>query len=110
LSFDKETSIIGIVEDKSPLSLLLIAQPVVNELEYVSILVLPVKDLNPVCNFPKTLLKTGRVARVYPENPCLWRLMSDSVGVFDSKLRLSFVQVKLMMRIGPWHSNSPNAA
>lgn len=99
LSFDKETSIIGIVKDENPLSLLLVAQPVVNEIEYVPLQVLSARDLDPVCNFPKTLLETGRIARVYPENPRLWRLVSNSVGVFDGKLRLSFAQVS--DEIGP---------
>jgi hypothetical protein len=92
-SFNKEMSIVGIIEDDKPLSLLLVAQPVVNELKYIRLRVVPARDLNPVRNFPKTLLEPGRVARVYPENPRLWRSVSHSVGVFDGKLRLSVAQV-----------------
>jgi hypothetical protein len=89
---EKETSIVDIVEDKNPLSLLTIVQPVVHELEYVGLGIPPPKDLNLVCNIPIALLKAGRVARVDPENPCFGRLFSGSVGVFDGKLRLSALE------------------
>jgi hypothetical protein len=66
---------------------------VVNELEYVRLRVVPARDLNPVRDFPDTLLETSRVARVYPDNQRLWRPVSNSAGVFDGKLRLSVTQV-----------------
>jgi hypothetical protein len=86
LRLKKEASIIDIVEDEDPLSLLFVAQPVMNELEYIGLGIPPVMDLDLVCNIPITLLETRCVARVDPENPRFWRLMSDSVGVFDGGL------------------------
>src|SRR5436190_17488278 len=85
-------SIVDIVEDKNPLSLLTIVQPVVHELEYVGLGIPSPKDLNLVCNIPIALFKTGRVARVDPENPRFGRLFSGLVGVFDGKLRLSALE------------------
>jgi hypothetical protein len=71
LSIEKETSIIHIVEDKDPLSLLFVAQPVVNQLEDVCLGIAPTRDLDLVCNFTITLLEARCVARVDPENPRL---------------------------------------
>jgi hypothetical protein len=67
----KEPSIVDIVEDEDPLSLPLVAQPVINKLEYIGLRIVTTRDLDLVCNFPITLLETGRVARVDPENPRL---------------------------------------
>ena len=96
-SFEKPTCIIGVVEDKKPLSIPLISQPVVNKLEYVRLQVLPARDLDVVCDIATTLLKTGGVACVYPENPCLRRLASDLVGIFDGELRLSLHKLAFEM-------------
>ena len=106
MSFEKPTSIIGVVEDKKPLSVPLVSQPVVNELEYVRLQVPPAGDLDVVCDIPTTLFEPGGVACVYPENPCLRRLGSDSVAVFNGKLRLSLY--KSAVGTGPTLSNSPN--
>jgi hypothetical protein len=57
---EKETSIVDVIEDKNPLSLLNIVQPVVHELEYVGLGIPPPKGLNLVCNIPIDL---------DPENP-----------------------------------------
>lgn len=89
LRVEKETSIINIVENKNPFSSIIIAQPVVHELEYVGLGIPPSGNLNVVCNVPIALLKTGRVARVNPENPRFGPSLSASVRVFDGKLRLS---------------------
>jgi hypothetical protein len=88
VSFEKPTRIIGVVEDKKPLSVALISQPAANELEYVRLYVLPARDLDVVCDFPTTLFEPGGVARMYPKNPCLRRLASNLVGELNSKLRL----------------------
>jgi hypothetical protein len=85
----EETIIINVIENKDPLSLSLIMEPVINEFKYIGLGILPAGDLDSVCNFPITLLETGCVARVDPENPRLGRSISDSVRVFDGKLRLS---------------------
>jgi hypothetical protein len=69
VSLKKPASIIGVVEDKKPLSIPLVSQPVVNELEYVRPQVFPGRNLDMVCDFPITLLEPGGVARVDPENP-----------------------------------------
>jgi len=84
----KETIIIDIVEDEKPLSLLFVAQPAIHELKDIGLGILPTRDLDLVCNLPIALLETDCVARVDPENPCLRRSVSDSVRVFDGKLRL----------------------
>jgi hypothetical protein len=69
--FEKPTSIISVVEDRKPLSISLVSQPVVNELKYVHLQVLPARDLDVVCDFRTTLFELGGVACVYLENPCL---------------------------------------
>jgi hypothetical protein len=84
----KETIIIDIVEDEKPLSLLFVAQPAMSELKDIGLGILPTRDLDLVCNLPIALLETGCVARVDPENPRLRRSVSNSVRVFDGKLRL----------------------
>ena len=84
----KEKLIIDIVEDEKPISLLFVAQPAMNELKDIGLRILPTRDLDLVCNLPIALLETGCVTRVDPENPRLGRSVSDSVRVFDSKLRL----------------------
>jgi hypothetical protein len=68
-SFIKGTGVIDIVEDKEPLSILFVAQPVMNKLKDVGIRILPTHDLGAVCNLPIALLETGFVAPVNPENP-----------------------------------------
>jgi hypothetical protein len=82
----KNTVIIDIVEDKVPFSLLLVAQPVVNKLIDIGLRILQTRNLDSISNLPITLLETGGVARVDPENPRLRRSVSDLVRVFDGKL------------------------
>ena len=71
MSFEKPMSIISIVEDKKPLPIPFVSQPVVNELEYVRLWVPLARDLDVVRDFPATLFEPGGIASVYPENPCL---------------------------------------
>ena len=87
----KEVGIVDVVEDKDPLSLPLVAQPVVNQLIYVGLRIIPVRDLDVVGNLPKTLLETGDIARVDPEHARIGRSLFKSIAVFDGKLRLSFL-------------------
>jgi hypothetical protein len=89
LSFDKEASIINIIQYKNPLPLPVVTQPVVHELEYIGLWILSPGDLDAVRNFLKALLESGRVACVDPENPRLRRKSLGSVRVFDGKLRLA---------------------
>ena len=107
MSFEKPTSIIGIVEDKKPLPVPFVSQPVVNELEYIRLGIPPVRDLDMVCNFPITLLETSGVAGMYPENPCLGRLVSNLVGVFNGKLRLSSRELAVGLRPMPFSLTQP---
>ena len=88
MSFGKLTSVISVVEDEKPRSVPLLSQPVVNELKYVRLQVLPARDLDVACDFPITLFESGSIARVYPENASAQRLVSDLIGELDSKLRL----------------------
>jgi hypothetical protein len=88
---EKEASIVDVVKDEKPLSLPLVAQPVVNQLKYAGLRIIPVKDLDVVGNLPKTLLETGDIARVDPEHARIGRSLFKSIAVFDGKLRLSFL-------------------
>jgi hypothetical protein len=110
VSFEKPTSIIGVVEDKKPLSVPLVSQPVVNELKYVRLQVPPARDLNVVRDFPPTLFEPGGVARVYPRNPCLRRLALDLVGVFNGELRLSLCKLAFEMGVCRFHVPNPTQA
>jgi len=94
---DKETSIIDIIEDEHPFSLILVAQPVINELEYIRLRIPPAGELDLVCNVPIALLKTPRVACVDPENPRFRRSLSGSIRVFDGKLRLSISKLAVVI-------------
>lgn len=88
-SLDKESGVVNIVQNKDPLPFIFVLQPVVNELRNIGGGIPPTGDLDFVCNFPIALFKPGSVARVDPENPCFGGLISDSIRVFDGKLRLS---------------------
>jgi hypothetical protein len=96
LSVYEEASIIHIVKYKNPLSLPIIAQPVVYKLEYISFWIVPPKDLDRVCNISKALLKSSRVACVEPENPRFRRLVLGLVRVFDGELRLASQQLAIV--------------
>jgi hypothetical protein len=87
-SFMKETNIIDIIENKKPLSLLFIAQPVMNKLKDIALRVFPTRDLELFSNLLIALLETRCVARVDPQNPRLRRSVPNSIRVFDGKLRL----------------------
>jgi hypothetical protein len=122
VSVEKESSIVDIIEDENPLPVITIVQPVVHELENVRLRMSPPIDLDCICNIPIALLKPGRIARVDPEYPRLWRLLSNSVGIFDDKLRLSTWELAAVIWIpvvyspdtaeadercpGPWQSTS----
>jgi hypothetical protein len=82
----KKMSVVKIVEDKDPPSILPVMQPVVYKFEYVGFWAPAARNLNPVCNISKALLKTGSVACVDPENPRPRRSLSGSVHIFDGKL------------------------
>jgi hypothetical protein len=86
LSFDKEASIIRIIKYKNPLPFPIITQPVVHQLEYIGLWILPSRDLDAICNISKALLKPGGIACVDPENPRFRRAVSSLVRVLDSKL------------------------
>jgi hypothetical protein len=73
-------------------------QPIVHELEYVSLRIPPANDLDRICNIPIALFKTGRVARVDPENPRFRRSITGSVGVLYGKLRLSAYALAVVIR------------
>jgi hypothetical protein len=52
----EETGVIDIVEDEEPLSILFVAQPVINKLRDIGPRILPTRDLDAVSNLPITLL------------------------------------------------------
>ena len=66
---DEEASIVNIIQYKSPLPILFIAQPVVREPEDIGLWILSSRDLDVVCNISKALLESGGIACVDPENP-----------------------------------------
>lgn len=81
-----------------------------NKLKYVR---LPARVFDVVCDFRTTLFEpggVGGVARVYLENPCLGRLASDFVGVFDGKLRLSLHKLAFEMCVCLFHVPNPAQA
>ena len=108
--FEKPTSIISVVEDKKPLSVPLVSQPVVNELEYIRLRVPSARNLDVVCDFPTTLFEPGGLARVYPKHPCVRRLATDLVGVFDGELRLSLCKLAFGMGVCRFHVPNPAQA
>jgi hypothetical protein len=61
-----------------------------DKLEYVGRRVPPLGDPDAVCNISIALLKPSSIARVDPENPCVRRPLSASIGVFDSELRFPY--------------------
>ena len=86
---DEEASIVNIIQYKSPLPFLFIAQLVVHELEDIGLWILSSRDLDVGCNISKALLESGGIACVDPEHPCLRRAVSSSIGVFDGELRFA---------------------
>lgn len=83
--FAKELVIIYIIQDENPFSNLFILKPVPDELEYISVAVLPPANLGSVGKVAQTFLAAGRITRMDPEDPGVGRLLSNSVAVFDSK-------------------------
>jgi hypothetical protein len=90
LNLDKEASIINIIQYENPLSLPIAAQPVVHQLECIGLWILPSRDLDAICNILKALLKSGSIACVDPEHPCLWQAVSSSIGEFDGESKRSY--------------------
>lgn len=58
------------IKDRNPISYLFIAEPVFDQSEYVNFSILTTRDFNQVRDVPETLLKSGFIARMDPENPC----------------------------------------
>jgi hypothetical protein len=73
-----------------------------NELEYICLRIPTTRNLDLVGYLPIALLETGVAARVYPENRSLGVLVSNLVGVFDCKLRLSAGKSANDVRISPF--------
>ena len=82
----EEAGIVDVVKDKYPPPVLLIAEPIADKLEDIRLRIRPARKLGLVCDCPKALLETRGIAPMYPENPCISRLISDSVAVFNRKL------------------------
>ena len=59
-----------------------------HKLIYIELGIPPVRDFKFVGNIPITLLQTCRATRINPQNPRIWRLLSNSIAVFNGKLRL----------------------
>ena len=95
LSLDKEASIINIIQYKNPLSLLIAVQPVVYQLEYIGLWILPSRDLDAICDILKALLKPGGIACMDLEHLCLRQAFLSLIGVFDSELRLALQQLAI---------------
>jgi hypothetical protein len=66
-------------------------QPVPDELEYITLVVLAPRNLGSVGKIAQTFLAAGRVTRMNPEDPGVGRLLLNSVAVFDGKSCFSVV-------------------
>jgi hypothetical protein len=44
-----------------------------HKLEYIGFWIVPIRTIDFICNFLITLLEARSIARVDPENPCIWR-------------------------------------
>lgn len=95
--------IIDIVKDQNPLPSLPIPEPIFNQLKYISLRILTSGNPDLVRNLPETLLKPGCVARMHPENPCRRRFASDTIGIFDGKLRFPFVLLAISYLLAALH-------
>jgi hypothetical protein len=94
-ALEKVGSVIHIIKYEDPISLPVVAQPVVHKLEYVGLWILPPGDLDAVCYLSKALLKASCVACVDPENPRFWRSVSGFIRVGNGELRLASQQLAL---------------
>jgi hypothetical protein len=79
--------IIKIIKNQQPLSSLAIPELVFDKLEYVDRWILTPGNFCLVGDIAETLLEPSRVTCMYPENPGSRQLASDSIRVFDTKLR-----------------------
>lgn len=61
---------INVIKKQDPFSLSFIMEPATNKLKYIGFGVFPSRNLEPVRNVLATLLKTGSIACMDPENPC----------------------------------------
>lgn len=80
----KNGSIVGVVEHEEPRPILLVAEPVVDQLEHIDVRILAATDLDLICYLPVALLESCCVTGVRPEDPRLWRLLGDAEAVLDS--------------------------
>jgi hypothetical protein len=66
----KKRFIIKIVEDKKPLPLSLVMQPIPKEFKNVRIAIPPTGDFHTVSNLSTTLLEPSCITGMDPKHPC----------------------------------------
>lgn len=103
----EEFIIVEVIKNENPFPIISIMQPVMKEFEYIRLRILPVGYFNSVGYLPATLLETSCITRMNPENPCFGRSISNSMTVFNGKLRFSFKL--LAMENPPNILSSPDA-
>lgn len=108
-SLQQEPGVVNIVEDQDLFRFRIIPQPVVHELDYIRLWVLPARRLDAARDALIALLEPRRIARVHPEHPRLRRSLTGLIRVFDGKLRLTSSQsVSGRRQIVPTHPTPPS--
>lgn len=82
----QESIVVQIVDDQKPFSLVLVMQPVLQELKYVRITLPSTGDSHPVGILATTSLEAGCVAGVDPKYSRRWRSIANAMGVLDGEL------------------------
>ena len=90
LHAEEHRSIVRIIQDEQVLAtLLLIAQPLIHELERINIVLVPARNRQFSRNILVALLESCSVAGIDPQHMCLWIVLSEHVCILDSYLRFA---------------------
>ena len=86
----EDTETVSIIDNHYPMTLCLVAQPVIDEPQDIRIRPIPAGNLSLFGDLPVAFLEPYYMACMYPEHPGITRFVSRSVLVFDGKLRFPF--------------------
>lgn len=75
--------IIDIIKNKNPSFSFFIPEPVFHQIIYIGLRIIATQDFNLVRYISETLLESGCVTRMDPEDPCCRCLSSNLVRIFD---------------------------
>jgi len=106
----EDGSIVGVVDDEEPRSVLLVAEPVVDQLEHIGLWILPAASLDVVGYLPVALLEPRRVAGVRPEDPRRRRSFGGAIAVLDGQLRLAVLALGSVRALAQGLLGLPNTA